>query len=552
MRTGAAVMATLREYGADTVFGIPGVHTLEYFRGLSEQGPHVVPGGVGGRPPTGMRIVLPRHEQGAAFMADGYARATGRPAVCCVISGPGLTNAATGIGQAYADSVPMFVLASVTASHTLGRGRGQLHECKEQRLIAEPITGLALRAESVAELPELLARAWGALTSGRPRPVYLEVPIDVLAEEVGDGWRPVPPIRPAVEPPSAEALDEAARLLAGAERPAVLVGGGAGGASEQVRELLRRVPAVLLSTVAGKGIVPDDDPLCAGQALKRVAVREWLADRDVVLAVGTELASTDITADVLPLKGRLVRIDVDPAHLPGDYPDALCLQADAAWALDRILERLPAKDDDGARARAEARELRELAAAAAPSYRGWHTRVLDAVFAGIPDDARVYSDMTQLAYTGTQVVPMRAPRRWLHPSGFGTLGYAVPAAVGAAVADPDVPAVAIVGDGGLLYTAQEIVTAAELGLPLVVVLWNNEALGQIRDDMVARGIEPVAVTPAPPDFSGLAAAMGAAVEAPARLADVPAAVERAVRRRGPVLVRLDEAVLAESEGEVRR
>ncbi|WUH98439.1 5-guanidino-2-oxopentanoate decarboxylase [Spirillospora sp. NBC_00431] len=535
MRTGAAVMATLRHYGADTLFGIPGVHTLEYFRGLAGQG---------------FRIVLPRHEQGAAFMADGYARATGRPAVCCVISGPGLTNAATGIGQAYADSVPMFVLASVTASHTLGRGRGHLHECKDQRLIAEPITGLALRAGSVDELPDLLAQAWGALTSGRPRPVYLEVPIDVLAEEVGDGWRPVPPVRPAVEAPPAGALAEAVRLLAGAERPAVIVGGGAAGASEQVRTLAGRLSAPVLSTVAGKGIVPDDDPLCAGQALKRVAVREWLADRDVVLAVGTELASTDITVDVLPLKGRLVRIDVDPSHLPGDYPDALCLRADAAWALDRILEQLPEREDSGAEA--DVRELRALAAAAAPLYRGWHTRVLNAVFAGIPENARVYSDMTQLAYTGTQVVPMRAPRRWLHPSGFGTLGYAVPAAVGAAVADPDAPAVAIVGDGGLLYTAQEIVTAAELGLPLVVVLWNNEALGQIRDDMIARGIEPVAVTPAPPDFSGLAAAMGAGVEAPERLADVPAAVERAVRRRGPVLVRLDEAVLAANEGEEQR
>ncbi|MFD0885540.1 thiamine pyrophosphate-binding protein, partial [Streptosporangium algeriense] len=185
MRCGEAIVAILRRYGADTLFGIPGVHTLEYFRGLTRQG---------------MRVVLPRHEQGASFMADGYARTTGRPAVCCVITGPGVTNAATGIGQAYADSVPMFVLASVTASATLGRGRGHLHECKDQRGIAEPITGLALSARRAEEIPELLARAWGTLTSGRPRPVYLEVPIDVLAEEVGDGWDPLPPVRPEPGP----------------------------------------------------------------------------------------------------------------------------------------------------------------------------------------------------------------------------------------------------------------------------------------------------------------------------------------------------------------
>ncbi|MFI0422335.1 5-guanidino-2-oxopentanoate decarboxylase [Spongiactinospora sp. 9N601] len=525
MRCGEAIVATLRHYGADTVFGIPGVHTLEYFRGLARQD---------------MRVVLPRHEQGAAFMADGHARATGRPAVCCVITGPGVTNAATGIGQAYADSVPMLVLASVTRLDTLGRGRGHLHESKDQRGIVEPITGLALSARSVAELPELLARAWGALTSGRPRPVYVEVPIDLLAEEVGDGWTPLPPV---TEAGPHEDVTEAAALLAGAGRPAIIVGGGARKAAAELRELSKRLAAPVLTTVAGRGTVPDDGPLSTGRVLQRAAVREWLAERDVVLAVGTELSSTDINVDTLPLKGRLIRIDVDPAHLPGDYPDALCLRGDARQLTEKLLALLPDRHPDSTTTEREVKELRAMAEAAAPPYRPWHRTVLEAIFAGLPPDVRVFSDMTQLAYTATQVVAMREPGRWNHPSGFGTLGYAVPAAIGALVADPDRPVVALAGDGGILYTGQEIITAAELGLPLIVLLWNNQALGQIRDDMIARGIEPIAVTPRTPDFAALATAMGAAVERPATVADITPAVRRAVERGGPVLVQLDEEVL---------
>jgi len=517
-RCGQALIELLEAYGIEVVFGIPGVHTLEYFRGLARSSIHTV---------------LARHEQGAAFMADGYARAAGRPAVCCVITGPGLTNAATGVAQSYSDSVPMLLLASVNETGSLGRGWGQLHESVDQLAVARGITTNASCAYRPADIPAILAATFSSFGSSRPRPAIVQVPIDVLEQEVVEPWKASRvSARPAADP---DATRRAARLLSAAERPALVVGGGAVGATEELRELQRRLGCPAVSTAAGKGVIPERDPLSVGATLNRAEVQRWLADRDVVLAVGTELSETDSWTARLDLRGDLIRVDIDETRFGDRHPSAVALHCDARLGARALLDALPET--------ASVRGGEELPAIGLTDAERRHQLVLGALRRALPEDARVYADMTQLAYSGVFLFEVDRPGRFLYPAGYGTLGYALPAALGGLVADPATPTVALVGDAGLLYTVQEMATAVELELPVVVCLWNNHALGEIRDDMLERGIPPIAVEPRNPDYARLAASFGFAVKRPAEAQAVGDEVAAAVAARKPTLVELDQRLL---------
>ena len=244
---GAAVAPLLEAYGVEVVFGIPGVHNVELYRGL---------------PGTGIRHVLARHEQGAGFMADGYARLSGRPGVCFVISGPGLTNIATPLGQAYSDSIPMVVFGAVRALADLGTQRGHLHEISDQLAVARPLTGGCETVLTAGALPDIVHRSFSDLGAKRPRPSFIEIPLDVLVEPIEDDWfaRPMPEPRE----PQAAAVSQAADLLANAKRPVMLVGGGAVGASKSLRTLCDRHGIAVLPTIAGKGVISDQHPLSLG------------------------------------------------------------------------------------------------------------------------------------------------------------------------------------------------------------------------------------------------------------------------------------------------
>jgi 5-guanidino-2-oxopentanoate decarboxylase len=287
----------------------------------------------------------------------------------------------------------------------------------------------------------------------------------------------------------------------------------------------------VVSTVAGKGVLPAGHPLAAGAVLSRTQAQAWLRERDLILAIGTELSETDTDVEHVALGGHLLRVDVDPTRAQDRYRADVFVAADAGVFAAALVDALDATGvpaplhPGGAATMAEL--TRRVRAGIAPSERPLLDAV-DALRAGLPPEARTFTDMTQIAYAGNWSFPVPAARRWLHPSGYGTLGYAVPAAIGGAIADPRAPTVALVGDGGFLYTAQELVTATELDLPLTVVLWDNDALGQIRDDMVARDIPPTSVLPRNPDFAGLARACGFDVVRPASLAELTAAVQRSV------------------------
>ncbi len=511
----------------DTVFGIPGVHNLELYRGLTA---------------TKIRHVLVRHEQGAGFAADGFARLSGRPAAAFVISGPGLTNILTAVAQAYSDSVPLLVIASTPVRASFTKQWGVLHELYDQAALAAGVFGIARSAGSAADVRDHLRLCLDSLRTGRPRPAYLEIPLDLLAEPTDLEVQrfATAPLLPQPDPAQ---IDAAARLLGGAARPLIVAGGGARRAGPQLRRLVEWLDCPLVTTAAGKGVLPESHPANFGTSLPYAPVQQLLVDADVVFAIGTEMGETDVYTTLrLPLRGRLIRVDIDPVKLSDSYSADVRLWSDAGAALESIHRSLSAHTLEAAvrsgwrtalGGGATVRNAIESGLDA--KARAWGG-ALRAIKAALPEDGVVFSDMTQIAYFGNYAYPVEHPGQWFHPSGYGTLGFALPAALGAKISSPVRPVIALAGDFGLQFTLSELMTAVEAALSLPIVVWNNAALGQIRDDMVAAGIPELGVIARNPDFVALAHACGAEgyrVHGPAALTE---ALRTALSHAGPTLI----------------
>jgi 5-guanidino-2-oxopentanoate decarboxylase len=517
---GHAAIALLETYGVDTVFGIPGVHTLELYRGLADRK---------------MRHIGVRHEQGAGFMADGYARASGRPGVCCLITGPGLMNAATPIGQAYSDSIPVLVLASVNDSADLGKGRGRLHEITDQHAAIAPLTGLTRTIRHAAELPDAMAEAFQLFETKRARPAVLNLTLDMLrAPAAVDGGQRVRASRP--KPKDAD-IAAAASLVDAAQTPIVMFGGGCVDYSNEARAFLKKSGALAVTTTAGKGVIGESDPATLRATLSEKATQSALAAADLVIAIGTELAETDSWTTHLAMGGKLIRVDLDGATLVRDYTPTVAIQADAGDTLAVLTQRIGVGRKPNLALAAEIRAANEKAVR--PHERK-HMAVLDAVRAALPEDGQVFTDMTQIAYTANTYFPCEVARRWFHPLGFGTLGYAVPAAIGGQIACPERATIAIAGDGGFLFTMQELGTAVELGLPLPILIWNNDAFGQIAMGMNNRDIPELGVRQRNPDYLALARAFGAHAMQPDSLEALTGAIREAFSADRPTLIEVRE------------
>jgi len=493
MTCGEATMRLLARYGVSTVFGIPGVHTLDLCRGLT-----------GGENSGQIRHVQARNEQGAGFMAEGWARATGQVGVAVVISGPGVTNASTALGQCYADSLPMLLISAEPASHTIGKSWGVLHEITEQKKVTEPLCAFSATARRAADVPELLARAFSILASQRPRPCHISLPLDVQAEPVEDIWEPV--LLPRRPSPCRNLVDQAAEALAGAKIPVIMVGGGASDAAASVTAIAEQLGAVVIASTAGKGIVPDDHPLSLSASTVRPEVQEFLSRADVILAVGTELSETDSFVDRLDIRGQIIRIDIDPTKINDLYPASIGIVADAGLtmaALEKALSAIPVNPGDGDRLVPDVRSDINSALSAS-EHR--HRRLLALLDRIAPADTVWSGDACQLVYTGAFAMPVRKPRHWFYPAGFCALGNALPNAIGAKLARPQSAVAVLAGDGGFMFTMPELLTAAELDLSLPIIIWDNGGLKQIQDDMDMRGISRVGVEGANPDFAALARA----------------------------------------------
>ena len=520
---GEAIIELLEDYGVDTVFGIPGVHTQEFYRGLSK---------------SRIQHVLTRHEQGAGFMACGYARASGRPGVCVLITGPGVTNAATALGQGYADSLPVFLLSSENATHTLHKGYGELHEISDQAAVTRPLTGYNALARSVPDVPVHIEAAFESFSAGRPRPAHVAVPIDLLEQTVECRWT-AQLSRRSTEVEDKE-IKAAAALIEQSSRPLICVGGGAVEAGAEVRALAERLGAPVLSSHAGKGLLPSGHPLNAGSAMHLAGGHSLLSDSDTLIAIGTELAWTDSFVDELPIRGKVVRIDVDSSQFSGRYPASAGVQADAKSACAKLLAELGegASNESDGRQRAASAQVQNNAERTALERR--HQAVLFVVREMLPSNGILSADSSQITYTGQADFPVDTPRQWLYGAGFCTLGGALPEAIGAALACPDQPVMAIAGDGGFMFTLPELATAVELKLSLPVLVWNNDSLAQIKDGMVARGFKPTGVDSINPDFLALGAAFGCATARPQSADELGESIRTALKAGRPTLIEVHQ------------
>ena len=487
---GEAVVELLEQMGATTVFGIPGVHTLEIYRGLSA---------------SSLRHVAPRHEQGAAFMADGWARVRGEPGVCVLIGGPGLTNAITPIAQAYHDSIPMLVISgAVPASQ---RHLGEIHDLPDQRGLMATVTAFSHTVTDPQELPEVFARAVEVFRSRRPRPVHIALGADVLRLPAPAGAVIAePPPRPQPNPAD---VQRAAALLAAARRPLLLLGGGARDAGPEALALARRLAAPVGLTINARGTVADDDPLCLGSALSFPPMSHLLRAADATVLVGAQLSDLELWGlnEPLVLPG-LVRIDIDAEQLERRWRPEVSLHGDAAASLRALHGALPPQTAGDRLREAESRVADARAALAPPPEIARFTPLLEVLDRVLPLDRIIAGDSTQPVYAANHLLGMATPRSWLMPIGYGCLGCALPMAIGAKLAAPQRPVVALAGDGGFMFTVAELATLRDLAIGLVAIVYNNAGYGEIRDAMAHAGIERLGTDGATHDLVAIARGFG--------------------------------------------
>lgn len=545
---GLAVVSALAAHGVDTVFGIPGTHNLELYRHL---------------PARGIRAVTTRHEQGAGYAADGWALMTGRPGVVLTTSGPGLTNVLTAAATAYAESRPLLLLSPGPPTGAEHADAGTLHETRDSHGMAAAALGAAYRPRTAEAAAEAVTRAFARFRTRRPRPVHIEIPLDVL-EGPWHGEVPEPADCTVPLPPQS-AVRRAAAALCAARSPLLLAGGGTRRAGTELRLLTEALDAPLVTTANGKGVLDESHPLAVGASVRFPSVQQASREADVLLVMGSELGDSDLWGGTIGAPPAASASAAETSARPGSTPAA---SAAVDTASDSVSHRtdapgmqtvircdvdpeqlhknlaadVPLLGDTAACARALLQELERNGAAAAPAADGPETT--DTARADTPGAARaralraradaefdastlgarvtalvqeaagpeivVAGDSSRVTYDGAvHALRAQAPDQLLYMPGFATLGYGIPAALGAKLAAPHRRVVCVVGDGAAMFSVQEIMTAAELGLAIPFVVVDNGGYEEIEHQMDARGIAPFAVRLRTPDFAGLGRAMGA-------------------------------------------
>ena len=516
---GERLIEGLAARGVEVVFGIPGVHTIELYRGLA------------GSP---IRHVTARHEGGAAFMADGYARASGKPGVAFVITGPGLTNALTAMGQSREDSIPVLVVSGVNRRASLGQGRGLLHELPDQQGMVRALCP-TFQVTAPEMLEPVLNQAFAAMLSARPGPVHIEIPTDVMPLDC-----PPPQAAPQkVSPPLPREADiaRAAEFLNAAQRPVILAGGGTRGAQAALAAIARKLDAPVIQTTNARGLMWGD-PLSVAASPTLKSVRALLADSDQVLALGTEFGQTDYdmyAVGGLPDLSGMIRVDVCPLQL-GRWPAALPIHADAGATMRALVPHLARKSADGAARAARTTEaaLRELTHLA-PKLARFRLSV-EAMREGLPG-ALIVGDSTQPIYAGNLAYDHDRPGGWFNAAtGFGALGYGPGAAVGAAFAAPGVPVICLVGDGGLQFSPGELRTAVDEKLKITFLVWNSESYQEIAEAMQEVQIKVIGCDPSALKMEPFAAACDMPFQSVPAIPDAITAALRAPWGDGPRMI----------------
>jgi acetolactate synthase I/II/III large subunit len=520
MYTGADLLVReLYRHGVRVIFGMPGSHSTSIYDAIERHG--------------AIRTILIRNEQAGAFAADGYARVTGQPGVICTTAGPGATNALTGIAEAWGDSIPVLLVGGQVNHDRLHLECGNYHEI-DLESIFRPCTKYVATITRNRQLPRVVARAFHAMTLGRPRPAALILPQDLMAMAAPTENADELPAPPAHAPFALTAeIGLAARLLATAERPILLAGGGAlwAGAGAEVEELAHRVRCPVVTTLNAKGLLDERHPLSLGHA-RSVRARVVQPRADVMLAIGCRFTEVMTGFRKLQVPARLIQIDIDADQIGMNYPAALGIVADARDALRSIIDHLPAH------VASEWGDLWTQARQATRPQREWF---IDTLRAELPDDAIVFTDASEMAYRMHTDYPAYRPRSFFYPSNYIALGWGFPAAIGAAVALADRVVVSMSGDGGFVMTCQELATAARYGLRLIAIVHNDSTYGAIKHQQRVKFLGRYLDTDLNnPDFLQLAAAYGVPAARARNEEEFRAALRQAIGRGGPGLIEVPD------------
>jgi acetolactate synthase I/II/III large subunit len=518
MSTAEAVVATLIAHGLDTVYALPGVHNDHLFDAMQRAGER-------------LRVVHTRHEQGAAYMALGAALATGRPQAYAVVPGPGLLNSGAALLTAYGMNAPVLALIGQIPARSIGRGIGQLHEITDQHGIIARLVDHAARIEAPGDASAKVAKAIRAMREGRPGPAALECAIDVWGKRARI---------PAIEPPSPprwsrideDAVRRAAKLLGKAKRVLIVVGGGALDASLEVTLLSSMLQAPVISYRRGRGVLDDRDPFSVNLPIGR----DLWGEADAVLAVGTRL-HYPVTQWGIDRSLHIVSVDADKnAHARLHKPSA-ALTGDAVAVLRRLIDALARVNPRRPSRREEmqerqARMRRRLQEKLAPQLA-----FLEAIRAELPENGIYVDEVTQIGFAARLAFPVYKPRTFLSPGYQDNLGWGYATALGVQHARPDLPVVSINGDGGFLYTSNELATAMHHRIPLVAVVFVDGAFGNVRRIQEERfGNRLIACDLTNPDFVKYAESFGAAGRRAKDPHDLRVALREALARREPALI----------------
>ena len=492
------VVNALEKLQVKTIFGIPGIHNLDIYDSLLS---------------SDINHITARHEQGAGFMADGYARINNEPGVCLVISGPGLTNIITPMGQAMADSIPMVVISSQLPTSSLGQGTGSLHELDNSTYLAESVAKESKRIMHKDKIVSGIEEAYQLAMSGRPGPVHIEIPMDILQTPIFntkltnnnysfscDPWENLD---------QEDQINSTVKLLKKAEQSIIIAGGGSTQAGEELKHIIEKIEIPVVQTIAGKGVIREDHPLCLGASMIFDEVQEKIKNSDCVLAVGTEIAPTDLEGRELNIEGTLVQIDMDAGNFQRNFIADIEIRGDASRILKRINHKL---EDLRIGNYQEKEEIIEHSKKELMNLRGmdeskvdFTLNMLKAMRKAVPRDGVLVADMTTPAYVARNEYPAFQPNTFLHPVGYGTLGYALPAAIGVKFADMERDVAVLAGDGGFQFTIQELGVLLENEMSLPIIIWNNDGFGEIRKNELKRHPnETIAVDHKNPDFKKLA------------------------------------------------
>jgi acetolactate synthase-1/2/3 large subunit len=522
-KTGAQLLVSgLSDAGVPLVFGLPGVHNLAAWKALAE---------------SEIRLVGVRHEQTAVYAADGYARATGRPGVAITTTGPGAANTLGACGEAWASGSPVVVIATDIPSTIRRPGvyRGALHEATDQLAMFVPVTKDALRVSDPASLGGAVRWALDTALAPPSRPVYLEVPTDLLAVAT-EGTAEAPPDT-KLPFPSDDELSRAASILGAASRPLVWAGGGAlrSDAADAVGEVASRLAAPVITTYMARGLLGADHPCAVGLPPHLPEVGALWDSADAVLAIGTDFDGMMTQNWAMPAPRHLVTINVDAADAAKSYEPELMLTGDARAVSEALASHLPARDGvDQLARRLEA--VRTAARAALAAEHPDEMAFLDAFADTVPTEAVVVADMCIAGYWLGGMHPVSEPRKLAYPMGWGTLGYGFPLAIGSALADRG-PVVCVCGDGGFLYACGELATVAQERIPMTVLIVDDGGYGMLRFDQRHRGDPTFGVDLATPDFAAMASSFGLQAETVEGLGDEFAeALERQLATDAPTVL----------------